>query len=158
MIVRIYSSAKTGAEITSHRSCTAIAGCGLEGDRYANRTGFYSGVVEWDAHITLMEIEPFEALEESHGCKLDPKILRRNLITRGVKLSDLIGRDFKVGSEVILRGRKAWPPCAHIVKQTGRKEIFQYLARDTGIGADIIVGGSIILGDTVSVLPPNTEV
>jgi MOSC domain-containing protein YiiM len=149
MIVRIYSAPKSNVEMISYRSCQAIADKGLEGDRYALGTGFYSGVAEWDAHITLMQIEPLESLAAAHDCHLDPKVLRRNLITRGVDLSSLIGRQFRVGPAVVLRGRKAWPPCSHIVKQSGRKEIFQYLARDTGIGADIVVGGTISLGDAI---------
>ena len=142
MIVRIYTAPDTGMDMTSYRSRLALPSKGLEGDRYTNGKGFYSGVTEWDAQITLVRIEPFEALQEEHGCHLDPKILRRNLVTRGIDLTSLIDREFKIGPEVILRGRKAWPPCSHIVNQSGQKEIFQHLARDCGIGADILVGGA----------------
>jgi MOSC domain-containing protein YiiM len=150
-IVHIYTSPESDAEMTDHRSRLAIAAIGLEGDRYSLGTGYYSGVSEWDAQVTLMAIEPFEALERDHACILDPIILRRNLITRGIDLKSLIGREFKVGPEVVLRGRKAWPPCSYIVQRSGRTEIFRYLSRDSGIGADVVVGGRITIGDSIEI-------
>jgi len=130
-IIRSYTSPESGVEMTAHPSCLALASKGLDGDRYTLGTGYYSGMSEWDAHITLMEIEPFEALERDRACFIDPITLRRNLITRGIDLMSLIGREFKIGPEVVLRGRKPWPPCSHIVQQSGRTEIFRYLSRET---------------------------
>ena len=138
--------------MVSLQTCDVVEGSGIVGDRYALGCGFYSGVVEWDAHVTLMPIEPIEALVETHGVDIDPRVLRRNFLTRGIDPMMLIGRDFQVGTEVVLRGRKAWPPCSHIVKQSGRVEIFKYLARDTGIGADVVRGGAVRLGDTLTLL------
>ena len=148
-IVRIFAGPATGQDLTAYRSRLAIASKGLEGDRYALGTGFYSGVSEWDAHVTLIQMEPLEMLGQDHGGTLDPKTLRRNLVTRGIDLSSLIGREFRVGPEAVLRGRKLWPPCTHLVKQSGRPEIFKHLARDCGIGADILIGGLITLGDNI---------
>jgi MOSC domain-containing protein YiiM len=153
MIVRIYTAAQTGGDMLSYRSATAIAGKGLDGDRYALGLGHYSGVPEWDAHITLMQIEPIEALAAQHGIQLAPQSLRRNLITRGVDLDSLVGCEFRIGPEVVLRGRKPWPPCLHLVKHYGSTDIFKYLAKDCGIGADIIKGGHITLGDGVAIIP-----
>jgi MOSC domain-containing protein YiiM len=151
MIARIFTAPASGVEMTSFRSRQAIAGKGLEGDRYTLGTGFYTGVAEWDAHITLMQIEPVERVAQECGCALDPKIFRRNLFTRGVDLHSLVGKEFRVGSQVILRCRKLWPPCSHIVKHSGRTEIFQYFGRDCGIGADVVVGGVVSLGDVIRI-------
>lgn len=149
MIAEILTSTQTEAALDSHQSIEAIAGKGLAGDRYATGKGFYSGVVEWDAHVTLLEREPFERLRADHGVDLAPSVLRRNLVTSGVDLDSLIGKEFQIGDQVVLRGRKAWPPCAHIVKFSGRKEIFQFLARHSGIGADVLIGGTIRVGDPI---------
>ena len=149
MVISISTAPETGAPTIRHQSIEAIAGKGLEGDRYATGKGFYTGVIEWDAHLTLMEEEPFTSLATSHGVEIDPNILRRNIVTRGTDLRSLIGREFQVGERAVFRGRKAWPPCSHIVKLSGRKEIFQYLAEQTGIGADVLVGGPIKVGDEI---------
>jgi len=151
MILEILTSPRTQEPPELHQSIEAIAGKGLAGDRYATGKGFYSGVVEWDAHVTLIAREPFDALKVDRGVTLEPSILRRNLVTKGIDLESLIGKEFQVGDQAVFRGRKAWPPCAHIVKFSGRKEIFQYLARHSGIGIDVVIGGTIRIGDSIVV-------
>ena len=111
--------------------------------------GFYSGMPEWDAHVTLIQQEPFDELVAQHGITIDPKELRRNLVTKNIDLNWLIGREFQVGDTVVLRGRKAWPPCKHIVELTGKGEIFKYLSKRCGIGADVVAGGIIRVGDPI---------
>jgi MOSC domain-containing protein YiiM len=137
--------------MSSHESIEVIANVGIAGDRYATGKGFYSGMSEWDAHVTLIQQEPFEVLAAEHGVIVDPKELRRNLITNGTDLYSLIGKRFRIGEQVVLRGRKAWPPCVHIVKLSGKTEIFKYLARQCGIGADVLIGGKIRVGDSIVV-------
>jgi MOSC domain-containing protein YiiM len=152
MLIAIYTSAASQQPTVSHDSIEVIANAGLAGDRYATGTGFYSGMSEWDAHVTLIQKEPFDLLAAEHGITLDPRVLRRNLVTRGVNLIPLIGREFRIGEQVVLRARKAWPPCAHIVKFSGRTEIFQYVSKHCGIGADVIHGGMIRVGDPIAVI------
>jgi MOSC domain-containing protein YiiM len=152
MLVSIFTTAASGQPIIAHDSIEVIANRGLAQDRYATGKGFYSGTSEWDAHVTLIQKEPFDLLASEHGVDLQPKDLRRNLVTRGVNLIPLIGREFRVVEQVILRARKAWPPCAHIVKFSGRTEIFQYIAKHCGIGADVVAGGTIRVGDPIVVI------
>lgn len=151
MLVAIFTSPASSEPQTAHDRIEVIANVGLAGDRYATGKGFYSGQSEWDAHVTLIQKEPFDLLAAEHGVQIDPRDLRRNLVTRGINLYSLIGRTFRIGDQVVLRARKAWPPCTHIVKLSGRTEIFKYLARQTGIGADVLVGGTIRVGDPIVV-------
>jgi MOSC domain-containing protein YiiM len=151
MILEILTSTGSEAPTASHQSIEVIAGKGLAGDRYATGKGFYSGVVEWDAHVTLIEREPFDALKTDHDIDLEPGVLRRNLVTKGIDLDSLIGKEFRIGEQAVFRGRKAWPPCAHIVQFSGRKEIFKFLARHSGIGVDALIGGTIRVGDPIVV-------
>jgi MOSC domain-containing protein YiiM len=137
--------------MVSHEVIDVIANVGIAGDRYATGQGFYTGVSEWDAHVTLIQQEPFDILAAEHGVSIEPGELRRNLVTRGIDLDALIGRRFRIGGQAVLRGRKAWPPCAHIVKHSGRVEIFKFLARQCGIGADVLVSGTIRVGDPIVV-------
>jgi MOSC domain-containing protein YiiM len=151
MLVAILTSPASARPVVSHESIEVVADVGLAGDRYATGKGFYSGVSEWDAHVTLIQQEPFEVLAAEHGLHIDPNELRRNLITRGIDLSSMIGRRFRIGRDVVLRGRKPWPPCAHIVKLSGKPEIFKYMARQCGIGAAVLAGGKIHVGDSIVV-------
>ena len=152
MIHSIYTSPRTEAPQQSHQSIEAIAGQGLAGDRYSTGKGHYSGVKEWDAHVTLMDRGPFLRLQADHDIEVDPALLRRNLLTESIDLNLLIDKTFQVGDEVILKTRKLWPPCTFIVEQTGRKEIFEFLAKSTGIGASVLQGGTIQVGDSIKIL------
>jgi MOSC domain-containing protein YiiM len=148
MLVAIFTSPESAQPICSHDTIE-VTSAGLAGDRYASGKGFYSGTKEWDAHVTLIQQEPFDDLRVQQGVTIDPKTLRRNLVTKNIDLNWLIGREFQIGETVILRGRKPWPPCLHIVKLSGRGEIFKHLAKQCGIGADVVVGGTIRVGDPI---------
>jgi MOSC domain-containing protein YiiM len=151
MLVAIFTALESARPMCSHESIEVVP-TGLAGDRYATGKGYYSGDTGWDAHVTLIQQEPFDELLIQHGMTIEPKELRRNLVTKNINLKWLIGREFQVCETVILRGRKAWPPCMHIVKLTSKGEVLNYLAKQCGIGADVLVGGTIRVGDPVFAL------
>ena len=70
----------------------ARAGLGLEGDRYFQPTGN-----EPDREITLIEAEAIEALTRDEKIPFEVAESRRNVVTRGVALNHLVGREFTVG-------------------------------------------------------------
>ena len=127
---------------------TAIAGVGLEGDRYASRTGTFSAKPKPGRQITLVEAEAIEALERELGLKLAPGETRRNLVTRGVALNHLVGCEFRVG-EVRLRGHELCEPCGDLARMTGKPQILPGLVHRGGLRAEIIEGGVIGVGDPV---------
>src|ERR687886_109828 len=75
----------------------AVAGRGLEGDRYFDGTGTYSRTPGTGRHLTLIELEAIQALLDEEGIALDPGDARRNVVTRGVPLNHLVGGLFLVG-------------------------------------------------------------
>ena len=70
----------------------ALHGAGLEGDRYRRHEGW----APRGTAITLVEAEAVEAIAEEHGIHLPPGGTRRNVVTRGIRLNDLVGREFTV--------------------------------------------------------------
>lgn len=150
MVKAIFTSVESGQPMESHQSIEALAGVGLQGDRYAIGKGHYSGIKVWDAHVTLIGHEAFEDLESRLGKTIDPKDVRRNILIQGCDLKALVGREFQIGPDVILRGRKVWPPCFHIVKSSGNPDIRRYLSDQCGIGADVVAGGFISVGDAIN--------
>ena len=126
----------------------AIAGVGLEGDRYATRTGTFSAKPKPGRQITLVEAEAIEALERELGLKLAPGETRRNLVTRGVALNHLVGREFQVGA-VRLRGHELCEPCGDLVRMTGKPQILPGLVHRGGLRAEILEGDMIRVGDLV---------
>src|SRR5438067_2390434 len=75
----------------------AVAGAGLAGDRYAIGAGTYSNGPKSGRQVTLIEAEAIDELASAHGLKLPAAAARRNLVTRGVNLTSLIGCAFSIG-------------------------------------------------------------
>ncbi len=124
----------------------AIAGAGLRGDRYANGQGTFFKP-EPDFELTLIEAEAVEALARDYGLQLEAGNARRNLVTRGVALNHLVGREFKVG-DVVIRGIRLCEPCTHLQALTGL-DVIKGLRHRGGLRAQIVKGGIIRVGDPV---------
>ena len=90
-------------EMASPREVSTVPGQGLEGDRYLLGTGFYSDKPDTGRQITLIEEEVLAALQAELGITLSGAESRRNVVTRGAPLNDLVGLEFTVG-EVRLLG------------------------------------------------------
>lgn len=144
----ILISATASGEIRLVESARALAGRGLEGDRYAKNGGTFSAKPGTGRQITLIEAEAIEAYEAELGEPLSAAEARRNLVTRGVRLNDLVGREFLVG-EVRVLGCRLCEPCAHLVRLTGKPQTLTGLANRGGLRAEILSDGVIRVGDRV---------
>ena len=125
----------------------AIAGRGLEGDRYFFGTGSFSKSPGTGREVTLIEIEAIDAPREKK-ILLEAGDARRNLVTRSVPLNHLVGRTFQVG-EVCLRGIRLCEPCAHLEGLT-REGVLSELVHRGGLRAEIVSGGIIRTGDSIT--------
>jgi hypothetical protein len=123
-------------------SASAIAGHGLEGDRYGAGRGTFSGRGR-GYELTLVAAE---ALEEA-GVSWEES--RRNVVTHGIDLNALAGKPFKVGSVECI-GRRLAEPCAHLERLT-RPGIMRPLVHRAGLRADVVTGGVVTVGDAVTV-------
>lgn len=144
----IHITPSAEAAMRSVEQVTALASVGLEGDRYATRTGSFSARPKPGRQLTLIEAEAIEALEFELGLVLTPGETRRNLVTRGVALNHLVGREFTVGS-VRLRGHELCEPCADLARMTGKPQILAGLVHRGGLRAEILEGGPIRVGDLI---------
>lgn len=129
----------------------AVAGKGLEGDRYFKKVGTYSNNPGLGRDLTLIEMEAIEALKRDYGMELSPRDSRRNIATRGVPLNHLVGQEFKVG-EVMLRGIRLCEPCSHLEKLSV-KGAQRGLIHRGGLRAEILTDGVIRIGDSICPTP-----
>ena len=137
-------------------SVSAIPGRGLIGDRYYNGTGFYSNIAGWGAQVTLIQSEAIQAINTGYDTDFTGSMMRRNIVTQNIKLDSLIGQKFRCG-QAVLRGTKLFPPCAHLAYLVGRKEVLKYFAYCGGIGAEVVVGGEISVGDMLTIISIEPE-
>ena len=148
----IFTTTAAGEPMIEHRSIRAIAGKGLEGDRYVLETGFYSDGND-GRQLTLIERESLETLKADHGVELLPIECRRNLMTSGVRLNDLVGKRFRVG-DVECQGMRLCPPCNHLEDLT-RPGMLRGLVYSGGLRAHVLNDGVISVGDVVQVDDPD---
>jgi MOSC domain-containing protein YiiM len=113
---------------------------GVLGDRYFG-----------ERNLTLIEAEALEGLFEEAGIELTAAESRRQVLTRGVRLNDLVGTRFRVG-EVECVGEEWCEPCSHLEGLT-RPGVLRGLVHRGGLRADIVRDGRIAVGDEVARLP-----
>jgi MOSC domain-containing protein YiiM len=109
---------------------------GLPGDRYFGR-----------GDITLVEAEALEAFREDTGIELSHAEIRRQVLTSGIRLNDLLGKRFRVG-ELEAVGAEWCEPCAHIESLT-YPGVLKGMVHRAGLRADIVQPGRIAVGDEV---------
>jgi MOSC domain-containing protein YiiM len=155
-VVAIYTAPETGAPMQSRDDVSAVAGVGLDGDRYATGAGKYADKVDDGRRaVTLIEREAVAAAGREYDVEIGEHETRRNVVTEGVPLNHLVGRTFRVG-DVTLRGLRLAEPCAYLEGLT-RPGVRRALVHRAGLRAEILEGGTLRVGDPVEVADPNGE-
>jgi MOSC domain-containing protein YiiM len=124
----------------------AVPGKGLEGDRYFNQAGTFSKP-QPDRELTLIESEAIEAFNRELEIEFPASAARRNIVTRGVPLNHLVGREFQIG-EIRVRGLKLCEPCSHLARLS-REGVLPGLVHRGGLRAQILTEGTIRAGDAI---------
>lgn len=143
--IHVAPAAKAPMQAVEH--ARAFPGVGLEGDRYALQQGTFFKP-QPDFELTLIEAEAIEALHRDYGVELAAGDARRNLVTRGVPLNHLVGREFQIG-DVRIRGLRLCEPCSHLEAVTGRP-LIKGLRHRGGLRAQILSQGTIRVGDSLT--------
>ena len=147
LVVSLHVAATAASPVQTLDRVQAVVGLGLEGDRYFSITGTYSKIPGTGRQLTLIEIEAIEALQREYDLTIAPGQARRNVVTRGIALNHLVGREFFVG-EARLYGRRLCEPCAHLEKLTIPGAMLGLIHRGR-LRADILTGGAIRTGDPI---------
>jgi MOSC domain-containing protein YiiM len=140
----IFTAPRRGAPIVELQEVEALTDCGLRGDHHAAP----SARKRPDSQVTLIELERIEAFARETGKPLAPGDPRRNLVTAGVRLNELLGRRFAVG-DVELEGLELCEPCSLFAKRT-YPEVVHRLVHGGGLRCRILRGGTIRVGDPVT--------
>src|SRR5262245_23327479 len=127
-------------------SIEAVAGEGLRGDRYGAGVGAaqFQGRRKPENEVTLIASEAIEAANGEFKLTIEHLETRRNLLTEGVPLNDLVGKTFRVGA-VQLKGLELCEPCGYLEKRTFAG-IKAALKRRGGLRCCVLQGGSIRVG------------
>jgi MOSC domain-containing protein YiiM len=143
----IFISPEAGAPQLSCQKINLVAGNGIVGDRNY-------GLSKWPGqNLTLIELEEIEAFVGEKNRERDLSITRRNILTRGVRLNELVGKEFKIG-DITLRGIELCEPCrslgAALSSSTlSSKQVVERFLHRGGLRVDVLTSGVIEVGAKV---------
>ena len=150
-VISINIAPAAEAPMQSVTEVRAVPGKGMEGDRYFDHKGTFSKP-QPDRELTLIEAEAVEAMKRELDVDYGLGDSRRNVVTRGVPLNHLVGKEFWIG-EVKARGLKLCEPCSHLQKLSHEK-VLPGLVHRGGLRAQILSEGIIRVGQTVKESTP----
>ena len=142
----LFITGRASADMVSLAEVVAVADRGLEGDRYFYRRGSYSHWPGRGRDVTLIEAEVLVSLSAS--CAISGAQARRNIVTRGLRLNDMVGQFLRLG-EMVLYGVRLCEPCPHLDQLT-HPGVMAALVGRGGLRAGIITGGVIRVGDVIA--------
>jgi MOSC domain-containing protein YiiM len=145
-VERIWVSPAAGEPAHAVDSVRALPGQGLKGDRHVSGTGTFPSGLPGSA-LTLVEAEVCQSFDPP----LEPDEHRRNVLTRGVALNQLVGHEFTIGA-VRCRGMRLCEPCT-VVQRYASRPVLRQLVHRGGLRADILEDGLISVGDVVRAVP-----
>lgn len=148
-LLSIYLAPAAGAPVRRVAQAQALAGRGLDGDRYAAGAGSFSRWPGRGREVTLVAAEALAEAEAEFGVAVGEGQHRRNLVVEGVPLDALRGVPFEIGG-ARFEGVRVCAPCKYLVRVTGQERIFDALVRRGGLRASITAGGTVREGDAVT--------
>jgi MOSC domain-containing protein YiiM len=149
IVEEIYITAEGGAPMERVDEVEAIAYSGLRGDRYMKREGYWSGVDE--CQVTLIERETLDQIALESEIRVAHGEHRRNIVTRGIRLHELRGKQFAIG-DAILEYDRPRPPCGYIQSITQHGMTRALRGERGGICARVVKSGVIRANDVIRVL------
>ncbi len=150
-VFQILIAASPGEPMRSAETVRAVPGFGLEGDRYFTGQGTFSpNPRKPDFELTLIEQEEIERFATESQRTFTAASARRNIVTKGVRLNDLAGREFLIG-EVRVRGIRLCEPCSHLAR-ISFPETLKGLVHRGGLRAQILTEGILRVGDSIRVI------
>jgi MOSC domain-containing protein YiiM len=149
-IVSLFIAPNAAGPMVSLSQVRAFADRGLEGDRFFRES--WNAANRPDKAVSLIEEETLRLAAAELGVEMIAEKTRRNIVTRGVPLIELLNREFTIGG-VRLRGVRLFEPCAHVEQVSETPGLFRALEHRSGLKAAILTDGMIRVGDPVMPWP-----
>jgi MOSC domain-containing protein YiiM len=149
-VLRIFVAHDKGLPMREVWIGRARVGLGLYPDRYSEGKGAFSGspraVIR---HVSLIDVEAIRRANLAAEVPFLPEETRRNVLTEGLDLNALVGKAFRLGSRVLMRGVELCDPCDRPGVLAGKKGFKEAFRNMGGLRAEIIVGGRFRRGDPI---------
>ena len=144
-VFKLGITAKNNLPIKNVNTIEVMANKGIVGDRHFHDSN--------DAYnqLSLIESENIDEYNVRFGLDIPYIDFRRNVVTKGIRLNDLIGKKLKVGN-VELEGIELCRPCRHLTEMLDQKNILKEFMRKGGLRCQILSSSKINVGDKIQII------
>ena len=144
-VSNICIAAKSGEEMQKISLIEVIANKGIINDRY------YKEGNDKDIQITLIESENVNYYNQLSGTNLLPTDFRRNIITKGIGLNELVGKEILVG-KIKMKVHDLCNPCKYLQELLDQKNLVKKFLNRGGLRCEILNSGNINVNDVITIL------
>ena len=141
-VVKIAISQNFKGQMQSVGSVEVLAGQGIVNDRHCKKNNHVK------SQITLIELENIDYYNKLYKTDIPSINFRRNIITEGIKLNELLGKEFFVG-DVKLKAHDLCRPCKSLQETLKQKNLIKEFLQKGGLRCEILTNGKIFLGSTI---------
>ena len=144
-IIKIGIAELNNKEIVEVNEIDLVAGKGVIGDRH------FKDYNDPYNHLSIIESENIDEYNKRYDLNIPYLNFRRNIITRGIRLNDLIDKKILIGN-VQLDVIDLCRPCRHLSDKLGKDNIIKEFLRKGGIRCGILNNGKISIGDQIKII------
>ena len=144
-VFKLGITSNNNKKIEEVESIEVLANKGVVGDRH------FDNYNDPYCQLSLIEAENIDEYNLKFGLNIPYLDFRRNIITKGIKLNDLVGKKFSIGN-VEVEGIDLCRPCRHLTEMLDQENILKEFLRKGGLRCQILSSSKIKVGDTIKVL------
>ena len=144
-IIKIGITDNNNKKINEVNAIDLVAGKGVLGDRH------FKDYNDPYNHLSIIESESIDEYNKKYNLNIPYLNFRRNIVTRGIKLNDLIGKKMIINN-VQLDVVDLCRPCRHLSEKLEKNNIIKEFLRKGGIRCEILNDGKISIGDQLKII------
>ena len=144
-VFKIGISIKNSEKINEIKEIEVFSGKGILGDRHFHDNNDHKG------QITLIEKENIDYYNSKYKTKIPYVDFRRNIVTEGIELNNLIKKEMEIGKIKILP-YELCRPCLHLEQMVNGKNIVKEFLIKGGLRCEVLVSGKVKIGDKIKIL------
>ena len=142
-VSKICITNKSAEEMQDVNTVEVIASKGIVNDRYFNENN------DQALQITLIESENIDYYNQISETNIPYISFRRNIITKGIQLNDLVGKEILIGN-VKIKGHRLCAPCRYLQEMLKQKNLVKKLLNRGGLRCEILTDGIISVNDPIA--------
>ena len=144
-IIKIGITELNNREIVEVNTINLIAGKGVIGDRH------FKDYNDPYNHLSIIESENIDEYNKKYNLDIPYLDFRRNIVTKGIRLNDLINKKILIGN-VKLEVIDLCRPCRHLSEKLHKDNIIKEFLRKGGIRCEILNDGKISTADQINII------